>query len=319
MSEKFVYENARIKSLEAKLLTRQSLQRLSDSPSASAAFRALLDMGFGVGASVPQGDFDALFAIEEEKGIALVKEFNVAGALDAFLLQYDFLNLKLLLKAYACGKKAETRAPEGLKSFDELEELCGEQNEEKLTGDLGAAIKDVRALIAEGKATPRAIDIAVDSRMFASALSAAKEKIVKKYFRLKIDGINLLSYLRAKRLGLDEKFFKQGYIDGGELNVKELYDASADDMLQAVKGSALYEQFKKSLDSGDVVAFEVAADDALLSMVRQKRDDMFSPAPILSYVLQKQTELKAAKLIVAGIRNGVDSAVIRERLRDVNA
>lgn len=319
MSEKFVYENARIKSLEVKLLTRQSMQRLLDSGSAQAAFKTLSDMGFGMGANVPAGDFDALFAAEEAKCVATVKEFNVAGALDAFLLQYDFLTLKLLLKAYASGKNAEDNGLEGLYSFESLRELCYEPSEEKLAGHIGGAVKDVRALVTSGKATPRAIDIAVDRRMYACVRETAKERIVKEYFRLKTDGANLLSFLRARRLGLDEKFFEEGYIEGGAIELRGLYGAQTDAILDGVKGSEFFEAFKKALESGDAIGFEVAADNILLAFVRAKRDDMFSVAPILSYCLQKQTELKAAKLIVAGIRNGVDGAVIRERLRDVNA
>lgn len=318
MSEKFVYENARIKSLESKLLTRQSLQRLIDSPSKQAAFKTLLDMGFGSGANAQQGDFDALFAAEEEKDVALLKEFNVSGALDAFLLQYDFLNLKLLLKGFASGKNVDSGGPEGTKSFSELKELLS-QNDDKLCGDMGEAIVKTRALVSAGKATPRAIDIVADKRMFAAQMAAAKDKLVKEYFRVKIDGINLLALLRAKKLGLSEEFFKEGYIDGGKLDVKELFAASNDALFDAVKGSAFFEPFKKAVESANVIAFEVAADDILLSRVRARKDDMFSVAPILSYCLQKQTELKAAKLIVAGIKNGVDGAVIRERLRDVNA
>lgn len=318
MSEKFVYENARIKSLESKLLTRQSMQRLLDSPSPQAAFKTLLDMGFGLGASVAQGDFDALFALEEAKSVATIKEFNVAGALDALLLQYDFLNLKFILKARASGKQPEDSGLEGTETFDALKLLCDEPDE-KLAGDLGDAVKDVRALSAAGKATPRAIDIAVDRRMYACQLSRAKEKVVKGYLTLKIDGINLLSYLRAKRLGQDEAFFKEGYIDGGKVALKEVYDAGSEAALEAAKGSEFFEAFKKCFESRDAIAFEVAADNIALSFVRKQKGDMFSVAPILGYVLQKQTELKAAKLIVAGIRNGVDVAVIKERLRDVNA
>ncbi len=316
MSEKFVFENARIKSLESKLLTRQSMQRLADSGSPAAAFRTLLDLGFGMGLNVEQGDFDALFEGEEIRNVETVKEFNVAGALDPLLLQYDYLNLKLQLKAIALGKREEERCPEGLKSFEEICEMCAEQDEEKLSGRMGMAILDVRR---KGKATPREIDVAVDKRMFEDILACAKQKLVREYFRLKIDGANLLTYLRAKRLGLDAAFFEESFVKGGNLDISQLYDATTDKVCDAVKGSPLFEPFKRALEDGQVMAFEVAADNIALAYVRAQREDMFCVAPILAYALQKQTQLKAAKLVVAGIKNGVDPAVIKERLRDVNA
>ena len=320
MSERFIYENARIKSMEVKLLTSQSLQRLFDCTTQSAAFRTLCDMGFGVGASVEQDDFDALFKAEEARQVAFLKEFNVAGALDAFLIQYDFLNLKFILKAQAQGKEPVDRGPEGLLSYDDVKAIAEEQNEEKLTGDLGRATLETRALAAAKKLTPRAIDITVDKfmyrRIFASLLKGGK--LLKRYFELKVDAANLLSYLRCKKLGLGSEFFQEGFIDGGKLvALKGMYDSTQEALWDAVKGTEFAEDFKKAADGGDLIAFEVACDNILLAMIKKERDDMFSVAPIAAYYLSRVTELKAAKLIVAGIKNGVDETLIRERLRDV--
>ncbi|MDE6302250.1 MAG: V-type ATPase subunit, partial [Clostridia bacterium] len=119
MSDKFVYQNARVKSMESSLFTAQSVGRLLDCTSAQSAFRALLDMGFGAGTSVEHGNFDALFAYEEEKAAEFLHEFNVDGALDAFLIQYDFLNLKALFKSGVTGKAA-VLAPDGLYHTDDI-------------------------------------------------------------------------------------------------------------------------------------------------------------------------------------------------------
>lgn len=320
MSEKFVFENARVKHMEVKLLTPQSVQRLLDCADEQALFKALADMGFGAGAQM--GDFDAMFAAEERKQIAFLNEFNVAGALDPFLLQYDFLSLKLILKALATSKTPEDMGLEGKYSFDELLAQAQQEDVEKLTGEIGGAIADVRALQAAGKATPRAIDVAVDKRMFAAQLARSKAggKLVKQHFERKIDFVNLNAFLRCKKLGLDGKFFAEGFVQGGRLDgLKDLYDAPQDKLYDYLKGSYLFDSFKKAYESGNITLFETEADDASLKEVRKERDDMFGVAPILSYYLCRAAEIKVAKLIVAGVTNGVDEALIRERLRNVGA
>ena len=86
MSDKFVFQNAKIKHMESKLLTSQSVQRLLDCAEKEDAFKVLLEMGFGSGIPVETNDFDTLFAHEEENAVALLKEFNVG----AFLLWIYF-------------------------------------------------------------------------------------------------------------------------------------------------------------------------------------------------------------------------------------
>ncbi len=319
MSDKFVFENAKIKCLENRLFTRQSVQRLLECASQRDIFRALLDMGFAAETSVEECDFDALFAAEEARQLAFIKEYNVAGALDAFLAAYDFLNVKLILKAKALGKRPVSSGLEGLKSFEQLEEICDAEDEKLPAGGIGDAVRQVRALEAAGKLTPRALDVAVDKAMYRESFSLAGTKLVRRYFALKADGINLLSYLRCKRIGLGAEVFDDGYIAGGNADIQGMADATQDAICEKLKGHALYEDFKKALDGGSLTSFEVACDDKLLGLVRAERDDMFGVAPILSYCLTRMTELKVAKLIVSGLINGVDKALIRERLRDVSA
>jgi len=72
-------------------------------------------------------------------------------------------------------------------------------------------------------------------------------------------------------------------------------------------------------DSLNIVALEVSIDNDLLKMFRDEYNDMFSIAPIVNYYLTRRTEIKLTKLIVAGIKNHVDPAIIRERMREIYA
>jgi hypothetical protein len=59
MSDKFIYQNARIKAIETRLLSLQQLQRLLDASSTSDVFKLLVESGFGQGVSAENGDFDS--------------------------------------------------------------------------------------------------------------------------------------------------------------------------------------------------------------------------------------------------------------------
>lgn len=94
MSYKFLYQNAQIKSRESKLLTQQGVQRLLDASDAKEASRALAELGFGTDGE----NFDVVFKRAEEENVALLKEMNEGGALDAFLIENDYINLKFCSK-----------------------------------------------------------------------------------------------------------------------------------------------------------------------------------------------------------------------------
>ena len=321
MSDKFVYQNARVKSMESSLFTAQSVGRLLDCTSAQSAFRALLDMGFGAGTSVDDGDFDTLFAYEEEKAAEFLHEFNVEGALDAFLLTYDFLNLKALFKSGVTGKAA-VLAPEGLYHTDDIKIWIEQDGTSDAPEGIATAISELKALSQDGKVSPHAVDCIVDKAMFRLILASRKKfgKDVTAYFVRKADGMNISAFLRCKRLGLSKQYFEEGFIEGGDLDfLPEIYEASLDALKERCRRTAYDEAVKQLVDDGNLVAFEVSEDNALLKMWKEGKNDLFSISPIVAFYLTKVTQIRVAKLAVAGIKNGVEQSKIKERMRELYA
>lgn len=323
MLDKFVFQNAKIKHRESKLLPYQTVQRLLDCTKTEDAFKILTEAGFGAGVSVENGDFDAMFAAEEANAVAILKEMNVDGALDAFLIQYDYLNLKALLKASVTGAKVYD-APCGKYEIEDLQTSIVAGDTSKLSVYMADAVKSVQKLIADEKANPRAIDTLTDRAMYKeiSVLVKKSGKLAEEYFIRKIDYTNILTFMRCRKLGLDQKAFADNFIEGGELDIKTfeaVFEATDEAFKDKCKFTAYQDIVAKLADEANFVAFEVETDNALLNMWKANKSDMFSIAPIVSYYLTKITEIKVTKLIVAGIKNHVDAALIRERMRDLYA
>lgn len=324
MSDKFVFQNAKIKHMEPKLLTSQSVQRLLDCSTTAEAYKLLTEIGMGVGLATENVDFDAIFAHEEANAVALLREFNVDSVLDAFLIQCDYHNVKALLKAQATGAQNPVLMPYGLYEIETLQEGVVANDISKLPIPMGEAIKAVQKFIVEEKITPHTIDTIVDRAMYKDILSKVRKNgaLQKLYFTRKIDYLNISSFLRCKKLGLAEKFFLDGFIDGGELDevfFSSIYESPTDVLKDKCKFTAYQNIVVKVAESGNIVEFEVEADNALLKIWKDESDDMFSVAPIVSFYLTKMTELKVVKLIVAGIKNHVEPKLIRERMRDIYA
>lgn len=320
MSDRFLFQNARIKAMESKLLTPQQLQRLVECATSQDAFKLLVELGFGQGVSVTTGDFDALFEHEEKAAVDVLRAFNADGALDAFLLACDYNNLKALYKANATGA-SPVLMPEGKIDVDDLKE--------GIAGDLSGfspfmkeAAEKLNKLSSEDKITPRAIDTTVDKAMYLEIAEAAKRggSSVVEYFKSKADYINVSSFLRCRKLGLSVKFFEEGFVSGGTLT-EDLFVSIYESALEVLKEKCRFTPYRdivsKVVEDGNLTAFEVEVDNIALLRWRENFNDMFSPSPIIYYYFAKNTELKAVKLVVAGIKNNVETSLIKERMRDI--
>lgn len=320
MSYKFLYQNAQIKSRESKLLTQQGVQRLLDASDTREASRALAELGFGTDGE----NFDAVFKRAEDENIALLKEMNEGGALDAFLIESDYTNLKILLKAFVSGLKAETFAPDGLFEVGFLQNAIETGEVAVLPKQMQEIILKTQEALAGGQISAHKLDIDVDKTQYAHQLELCKKsgKVAKEYFEKRIDYLNISSFERARRLNLDQSFFEECFINGGKIALttfQSVWELHGEELLKPFKETAYFEDLKALDEGGKLVVFEAKTDDSLLKVWKSEKDDLYSIAPIVAFYMSRKTELKIAKLIVAGVKNRVAPQIIKERMRELYA
>ena len=320
MSYKFLYQNAQIKSRESKLLTQQGVQRLLDASDAKEASRALAELGFGTDGE----NFDVVFKRAEEENVALLKEMNEGGALDAFLIENDYINLKILLKAYVAGTNAQTFAPNGLFEVEALQTAIETGEVAALPRQMQEIILKTQEGIASGEISAHKLDVDVDKTQYAHQLEFCKKsgKIAKEYFEKRIDYLNISSFERSRRLNLDVEFFEECFIEGGKIalsTLESVWEFHGDDLLAPFKQTCYFEDVKTLDEGGKLVVFEAKSDNALLKLWKEEKDDLYSISPIVAFYMSRKTELKIAKLIVAGVKNHVAPQIIKERMRELYA
>lgn len=320
MSYKFLYQNAQIKSRESKLLTQQGVQRLLDASDAKEASRALAELGFGTDGE----NFDVVFKRAEEENVALLKEMNEGGALDAFLIENDYINLKILLKAYVAGTNAQTFAPNGLFEVEALQTAIETGEVAALPRQMQEIILKTQEGIASGEISAHKLDVDVDKTQYAHQIELCKKsgKIAKEYFEKRIDYLNISSFERSRRLNLDVEFFEECFIEGGKIalsTLESVWEFHGDDLLAPFKQTCYFEDVKTLDEGGKLVVFEAKSDNALLKLWKEEKDDLYSISPIVAFYMSRKTELKIAKLIVAGVKNHVAPQIIKERMRELYA
>ena len=323
MSNSFVFQNAQIKSRESKLLTLQGVQRLFDAQNVKDAMKVVIELGLANGMTTEDEDFDTVFKNEEENLCTLLKEMNVKGALDVFSLENDYVNLKIASKAYATKSDDTHFLPDGLYETQKIVEALSAEEIVGFDKHFLSAIKGVSEILRGENPNPRAIDNYLDKKMYEHIFSSVSKsgKEAKAYYEKKVDFANIGAFARAQKLCLDEEFFRACFIEGGKIPLAKFIeqDTTLDSFALNMKGTEFEKIASDLAQSKNVVAFEVASENALLKEWKDADFDMFSIAPIVAYYLTKKTELKVVKLIVAGIKNHVDPQIIKERMRELYA
>ena len=69
------------------------------------------------------------------------------------------------------------------------------------------------------------------------------------------------------------------------------------------------------MDEGFTV-FEKSCDDYLMAFMRDAKYKSLTVEPLLAFIYAVETEVKTVRIIVNGKLNGIDTEVIKERLRD---
>ena len=322
MSDAYLFENARVKSLETKLIVAQQLQRLLEATSKEDAFKLLVEFGIGGGVNAEGLDFDTLFNAEEKNIASLMRELNISHDFDAILLINDYHNLKACIKAFIMKKEAVGLMGEGITSIESIK--AGVSGDNKALRDgMVDALKLVEKNIGEENVNPRSIDVIVDKAMYKDIFELLEkgDKLLREYFIEKVDYANILTFMRCKKLNLPLDFFKDSYIPGAKLGLDMFVDSYAfgvDDLRKQIK----YTDYATIVDymlEDNLVGYEVKVDNTLLQIFKAERDDMFTSAPVLGYYLGRQSDLKLMKLIVSGIKNKVPTELIRNRMRELYA
>ncbi|MEG0766357.1 MAG: V-type ATPase subunit [Clostridia bacterium] len=316
------YAVGRICVLERDALDAGRLERLMAAASYGEALRTLQEIGW---TSAETTDYEQVAMEHVEKACALIREITPDPQItDCFLLRYDFQNLKILLKARCLGEKAGHLSACGTLSVDVLQHAVADHRYVALPGLMAAAMDTLEKQMAI-HVDPMEIDVVLDHAMYAMIfdhLDAHPMPTVRQYFVARVDLLNALMILRVRAIGKKVDFFMRVMLAGGTIASdawQRVWDKveRIPEMLR-VYGRDITEAAQHAIeDSGALPAFECATDNLLLSFFHSYRHASLSFEPVVGYLLGRERESAAVRLILSGKANGFPMEAVRERLRDL--
>lgn len=308
------YAAGRVWVMETRLLDKNRFARLTEA-SAPEALRMLGEMGYGAGAQ-GTGDVEAMIAAELAAARAAVWEITPdPDTTSLFLLKTDAHNLKTLLKAKMLGIDAKGILAEGgCFPPEKLEAAVASGNYGELPPAFAEAMTRAESIIARNP-DPRAISAEVDRAVFAhvqSVLKKHKNAFAASYFAAEADFTNVQSMIRARALGWDRWKLQPLLIPGGAIAEKEFLEGMELPAEQLPRkfnkgpcGTAIARALEEYAQGGSARAVERRMDIALMTLVRDSRIDTFGLGPIVGYLLGREAEAKALRVLFAAKRVGL--------------
>ncbi len=322
----YPYACARISALETGILDAASIRRMAEG-SLDDAMRMLADARYGGASNVSASGAEALIASELARTAREVRALSPEPALtDLFLLENDVLNLKLLIKGRLLGAPPAEWREGGLFTKEQLTAMVTAQDYRALPPLLAQGLDKLEKRL-KTRVEPQQVSVMLDQAYLAHCLAVAetdKSPFARQYFAALCDFDNVITFFRMRAMGVPREDMRDMLLPAGGIPEKTLLDGyelsfegTSRILQESSAKSALAAGLSEMQRTGEIGALEKARDDYLLSLVKAHKHDTMTIFPVLGYLLAREREAKAIRLILTVKRNGLEDSVIAGRLREL--
>ena len=337
----YAYVNARVRSMESRLLDDHKLNELIEAGSLVEVVGLLEDTDYGKYISTTSKD---VYSVEKSldmhlahiyKTLAEISPDRSKKILELFEKRYDVKNIKTILRAKYAGLDGESTfkilIPLGRIPENKLRELCEAKTVEEVVNGLegteyGKILSENLSIYEEsGNLIP--LELALDRYILEGlwkvvGIEGTNEDIFKEFIGRMIDIENLKIILRCKGERVSSEVILNYLLGVGyELppwKLKELAEAeSMEGVVSSLEGteysniiSGCLEEYEKCKSA---YVFERALDNYLVETSKKlSLRQPFGVGPIIGFITSKEMEVKKLKVIIKGKMEGLSPRDIRE-------
>ena len=329
LDTQYAYAVGKIRALEKRLLDRARMERMIDARSAEEALKVLLEAGYESGSDDYSDvyEYESLLKNEQLKLYRLLKSIAPEPeAFDIFLLQNDYHNIKVLLKAEFLGQDYDYLLIDtGTIPVADLKKMIGERDLTKMSNTMRSAVEESIDVFNRTNDS-QAIDIILDRANFQQMQEYAANsgyRFVFDLVQLMTDLTNIKIFLRGRNTGKRWDSLQKTLLPGGSIDKRvfiENLDDTLDSFVNFLKGkpyrSICEEGIESFINTGSLSKFERLTDNYIMSYIKKAKYVALGIEPLIAYLWAKENEIKNARIIMVGKINNISSEVIRERLRE---
>jgi V/A-type H+/Na+-transporting ATPase subunit C len=322
----FAQSIARIRFLETKMLDRSKLESLVEARDFGDCIKMLQDTKYGEYVTTTDYEEGLKHALEDLYK-DMFKTTPLSEVVDILAVRYDAHNIKSLIKGKFLGREMDSILIDAGKiPVEKLKPMMKEENfrdlPKTLRGYVEKALEDFK-----NTQDPQNIDITIDRGMYEYMLEIAKGSelsYLEQIVRLMIDIVSIKSFIRIKLQDKEKEFLQTVFIRGGHLDIDTFLNSINDSLESFSNKIAHTDHFKwakegigEYIKNGDLGGLERYGDNYLIEYLKKAKLVSFGPEPIIAYIIARENEVRALRIILTGKKNEVQPDIIKERLRDV--
>ena len=320
-----------IRVLEKRLLTRNRLERMIEAETPEEVLKLLGETEYSQDMADIHGsqDYEIILKRETERVFSIVRNMiKNTGIVDVLSLKYDYHNLKVLLKSKITGKDFSSLLMQAGTIDASKFKVKFESQSNDLPQEIMEAIDEVQKDFEENH-NPQRIDIIVDKHYFRNLSRLAKEidvKVITDYVEGLIDFQNMITLFRVQKQKRDARFLETVIFEGGTISKNKIVASindNTDTILNKFKKEKLGTYLVKGLEAFSetkrLSELEKISDNYLMELNKESKYVVFGPEPLFTYLVAKEREINAVRMIMVSKINNISSDKIRERLRETYA
>ena len=299
----FILPVSMIKVQEKKLLNEDRLIKMLETNSFKEILRILndTDYSYSIATTMQDDEYEKIINGELERVFKFTREIskNNQEIVDLAALKYEYQNLKLLLKDKGNVLDVYNIAT----GIIDKEEIMNNFNEVKKYKDFKEAC------------------IKLDKMYFKHLLKLANSTSIPlfiDYAKISIDRYNIVTFLRLKKQNRNVDYLDDILVDGGSISKEELIKVYFNNtyllLFKKKIATKTWDTFEKN---GDILEIERIFDNMIISLAKEYKYITIGPEPIFTYIIAKEYELKALRLILSAKLNDIDIELVKSRLRGV--
>ena len=320
-----------IRILEKRLLTRNRLERMIEAQTPEEVLKLLGETEYSQNMADIHGsqDYEIILKRETERVFSIVRNMiKNTGIVDVLSLKYDYHNLKVLLKSKITGKDFSSLLMQAGTIDASKFKVKFDTQSNDLPQEIMEAIDEVQKDFEENH-NPQRIDIIVDKHYFRNLSRLAKEidvKVITDYVEGLIDFENMITLFRVQKQKRDARFLETVIFEGGTISKNKIVASindNTDTILNKFKKEKLGTYLVKGLEAFSetkrLSELEKISDNYLMELNKESKYVVFGPEPLFTYLVAKEREINAVRMIMVSKINNISSDKIRERLRETYA
>ena len=320
-----------IRILEKRLLTRNRLERMIEAQTPEEVLKLLGETEYSQDMADIHGsqDYEIILKRETERVFSIVRNMiKNTGIVDVLSLKYDYHNLKVLLKSKITEKDFSSLLMKAGTIDASKFKVKFETQSNDLPQEIMEAIDEVQKDFEENH-NPQRIDIIVDKHYFRNLSRLAKEidvKVITDYVEGLIDFQNMITLFRVQKQKRDARFLETVIFEGGTISKNKIVASinyNTDTILNKFKKEKLGTYLVKGLEAFSetkrLSELEKISDNYLMELNKESKYVVFGPEPLFTYLVAKEREINAVRMIMVSKINNISSDKIRERLRETYA